>query len=208
MNFDLLLLASYLVAVILLTITPGVDTALIIQSTLGGKTTNAYRTAIGIVLGCAVWGALVALGLGAVITSSEVLYYTLKTIGAGYLVWIGIAALRGRGASGAANTDMKAASSSQFIKRGFLANMLNPKVGLFYLSLLPQFVPATAHVTIYSLFLVAIHILLSLIWFWIVIHSIKHTQQSVMSHRVNAYLEKFTGVLFIGFGLKLLASSR
>ena len=207
MNFDLLLLASYMVAVILLTITPGVDTALIIQSTLGGKTTNAYRTAVGIVLGCAVWGALVALGLGAVITSSEVLYYTLKTIGAGYLVWIGIAALRGR-ASGAANAQMKSGSSSQFIKRGFLANMLNPKVGLFYLSLLPQFVPATAHVTIYSLFLVAIHILLSLIWFWIVIHSIKRTQQSVMSHRVTTYLEKFTGVLFIGFGLKLLASSR
>jgi threonine/homoserine/homoserine lactone efflux protein len=207
MNFDLLLLASYMVAVILLTITPGVDTALIIQSTLGGKTANAYRAAVGIVLGCAVWGVLVALGLGAVITSSEVLYYALKTIGAGYLVWIGIAALRGS-ANAAPNGQIKSESSSHYIKRGFLANMLNPKVGLFYLSLLPQFVPETAQVTLYSLFLVGIHILLSLVWFWIVIHSIKRTQQSVMSHRVTTYLEKFTGVLFIGFGLKLLASSR
>ncbi|MEK9621645.1 MAG: LysE family translocator [Alphaproteobacteria bacterium] len=207
MNFDLLLLASYMVAVILLTITPGVDTALIIQSTLGGKTTNAYRAAVGIVLGCAVWGVLVALGLGAVITSSEVLYYALKTIGAGYLVWIGIAALRGS-ANAAPNGHIKSESSSHYIKRGFLANMLNPKVGLFYLSLLPQFVPETAQVTLYSLFLVGIHILLSLVWFWIVIHSIKRTQQSVMSHRVTTYLEKFTGILFIGFGLKLLASSR
>ncbi len=207
MNFDLLLLASYMVAVILLTITPGVDTALIIQSTLGGKTAKAYRAAVGIVLGCAVWGVLVALGLGAVITSSEVLYYALKTIGAGYLVWIGIAALRGS-ANAAPNVHIKSESSSHYIKRGFLANMLNPKVGLFYLSLLPQFVPETAQVTLYSLFLVGIHILLSLVWFWIVIHSIKRTQQSVMSHRVTAYLEKFTGILFIGFGLKLLASSR
>ena len=143
MVLDIPLLIGYMTAVTLLTITPGVDTALIIQSSLGKTASAAGPAAMGILAGCAAWGLIVAGGLGAVVASSGTVYAALKTIGAAYLVWLGITALR-RTAPAVVAPVSPQREAVVWVKKGFIANILNPKVGLFYLSLLPQFIPALA----------------------------------------------------------------
>lgn len=155
MVLDIPLLIGYMTAVTLLTITPGVDTALIIQSSLGNTASAAAYAAVGILAGCAAWGLVVAGGLGAVVASSGAVYAALKTIGAGYLVWLGITALR-RTVPPTVTPASPRRESIAWVKKGFIANILNPKVGLFYLSLLPQFIPAGASVGRYALLLVAL----------------------------------------------------
>ncbi|MEK9759958.1 MAG: LysE family translocator [Candidatus Puniceispirillum sp.] len=207
MVLDIPLLIGYMTAVTLLTITPGVDTALIIQSSLSKTASAAAYAAVGILAGCAAWGLVVAGGLGAVVASSGAVYAALKTIGAGYLVWLGITALR-RTVPPTVTPDSPRRESIAWVKKGFIANILNPKVGLFYLSLLPQFIPAGASVGRYALLLVAIHILLSAVWFWVVRMLVRRARKNLANNRLLLWGEKITGLLFIGFGIKLLISAR
>lgn len=205
--FEPLLLAKYMVAVTLLTITPGVDTALVVQSTCGARPSDAYRVSLGILLGCATWGCLVALGLGVVVTSSDTLYQLLKTLGAGYLVWIGVSSLLKTRAEDAERPKTEDSAYSG-LRRGLLVNLLNPKVGLFYLSIIPQFTPPGVSASLYSLVLVAIHIALSATWFWLLITSLSRAQRGLLNHHVMMWVERLTGALFIVFGLQLLIASR
>ena len=207
MVLDIPLLIGYMTAVTLLTITPGVDTALIIQSSLGKTASAAAYAAVGILAGCAAWGLVVAGGLGAVVASSGAVYAALKTIGAGYLVWLGITALR-RTVPPTVTPASPRRGSIAWVKKGFIANILNPKVGLFYLSLLPQFIPAGASVGRYALLLVAIHILLSAAWFWVVRMLFRRARKNLANNRLLLWGEKITGLLFIGFGIKLVISAR
>ena len=205
--FESLLLAKYMIAVTLLTITPGVDTALVIQSTCGARPSDAYSVSLGILLGCATWGCLVALGLGVVVTSSEMLYELLKMLGAGYLIWIGMSSLLKMSAEDVEHPKTEG-SSYNALKRGLFVNLLNPKVGLFYFSILPQFTPPSVNTTLYSLILVAIHIALSATWFWVLITSLSRAQRGLLNHHVMWWIERLTGALFIMFGLQLLIASR
>ena len=93
MEPDYTLLLAYAFAVALLTITSGIDTAFILQSSISKKKNAAKFAAMGILLACAAWGIMVAFGLGAIITSSDMLYALLKSLGAIYLIWIGISTL-------------------------------------------------------------------------------------------------------------------
>ena len=167
MENDFAMLVSYAIAVSLLTITPGVDTALVLQASFSKEKDSMLNAALGILLGCATWGLLVAFGLGTLITSNESLYFTLKTLGAVYLIWLGINALL-KLRNNSVSDDTSIQKFDNFLSQGFFANLLNPKVGLFYISLLPQFIPQAANVFTYSLFLVFIHIMLSAIWFWLI----------------------------------------
>ena len=207
MEPDYTLILGYAFAVTLLTITPGIDTALILQSSISKKKNAAKFAAIGILLGCAAWGILVAIGLGAIITSSDMLYALLKSLGAIYLIWIGISTLLNVQKK-PSELMVKEHTSHDFIKRGFMANILNPKVGLFYIALLPQFIPQNANVALYSLMLVFVHIFLSAVWFWMMVSFIGRAKASVAGQKLSTIVEIFTGILFIGFGVKLLISTR
>jgi len=150
---------------------------------------------------------MVAIGLGAIITSSDMLYALLKSLGAIYLIWIGISTLLNV-QNKTSELMVKEHTSHDFIKRGFMANILNPKVGLFYIALLPQFIPQNANVALYSLMLVFVHIFLSAVWFWMMVSFIGRAKASVAGQKLSTIVEIFTGILFIGFGVKLLFSAR
>ena len=207
MENDFAMLVSYAIAVSLLTITPGVDTALVLQASFSKEKDSMLNAALGILLGCATWGLLVAFGLGTLITSNESLYFTLKTLGAVYLIWLGInALLKLRNKSVSDDTSIQ--KFDNFLSQGFFANMLNPKVGLFYISLLPQFIPQAANVFTYSLFLVFIHIMLSAIWFWLIAKTVNKSRRTIQSNRSARIVKALTGIIFISFGLKLLSAAR
>lgn len=208
MEPELAPILSYIVAVVLLTITPGVDTAIIVQSCFDKDRKSPTLATIGILLGCALWGIVVALGLGAIITSSQELYFILKSIGAAYLIWLGINALMRVWQVNRSETVTSPPKTRNFLRKGFFANLLNPKVGLFYISLLPQFIPTNASVVSYSMMLVLIHIILSAIWFWLVITTVKKSRSRFVSSAGSMTVDSLTGVVFIGFGIKLLMTAR
>ena len=139
-------LLSFTLAAGLLTITPGLDTALVLRTAAveGGK--QAFLAGVGICFGCLLWGAAASFGLGALVAVSSLAYNMLRIVGAIYLGYLGIKlfirAFAWPSLSNTADPDWKVGKStddSQWLKRGLLTNLLNPKVGVFYLSFLPLF---------------------------------------------------------------------
>jgi threonine/homoserine/homoserine lactone efflux protein len=198
-------LTAFVAAAGLLTLTPGVDTALVLRSaTFDGRSAGARATA-GILLGCLIWGALVAFGLAALITASPVAYAVLKWAGAIYLLWLGgRMILRPRTAPPAA-VETGVARPRWFL-RGLAGNLLNPKMGVFYVSFLPQFVPAGVAVAPYILLLAAIHAVLGLCWCGALILASRPLGQAMRRPVVVKALDRVTGAVFIGFGVRLAIS--
>lgn len=203
---DLPLLLAFVAAATILTLTPGVDTAMVLRAaTLDGRRAAALA-ALGIGLGCLVWGAAVALGLGSLLRASELAYTAVKLAGAAYLVWLG-AGLLLRPRRAIAATDPTGASlHSQAFRRGLLTNLLNPKVGVFYVTFLPQFVPAGAPVAASIFALAGLHVVLGLIWFAVLIAATAPLGRALRRPRAVATLDRLTGAVFVGFGVKLVLS--
>lgn len=132
---------------LLIIVTPGQDMVLVMSRTLSGGTRAGLVTAAGVSVGLLVHTMLATLGLGALLQASEWLFTTLKVIGAMYLLYLGITLLRSSGElTLASGRDGAQASRLRTFAQGALSNVSNPKVALFYLAFLPQFVPAgTAH---------------------------------------------------------------
>jgi threonine/homoserine/homoserine lactone efflux protein len=151
-----------------LTVTPGLDTALVLRAALTGRRRDAMATAAGIVAGLFVWAAAAAVGISALLTASTVAFDVLRYAGAGYLLWVGgrllWQALRTRSVPEVA-ADGPPPSVWRAARLGLLTNLLNPKVGVFYVALLPQFVPAGSDPLVVGLLLAAVHGLLSVAWF-------------------------------------------
>jgi threonine/homoserine/homoserine lactone efflux protein len=125
-----------------LTVTPGLDTALVLRATLTRSRGEAAATGAGIVAGLFVWGAAAAVGISALLTASQLAYDVLRYAGAAYLVWFGLRLLvRAARGTGTDPDVAPAASGWRAARVGLATNLLNPKVGVFYVALLPQFLP-------------------------------------------------------------------
>lgn len=200
-------LLAFTLAAIVLAATPGIDTALVLRMSISAGARRGLSAAFGIAAGCLLWGAVVATGLGALLAASGTLFIAVKFLGAAYLVWQGVLLLRSRGERadapvGAAHGET---AGSAFAK-GFLTNALNPKVGIFYLTLLPQFVPAGVEVASFSFLLASIHVAMSLLWFVLLIALTRRSVHFLQKPSVVTVLDRLTGVVFLGFGLKLAVS--
>ena len=205
-------LAAYVVAAGLLTLTPGLDTALILRTAAVEGPKRAGLAAIGIVTGCLVWGAAVALGLGALLAASSLAFTVLKWAGTAYLVWLGLGLLfKPRqsfelGASPAATAG--AGGDLAWMRRGLLTNLLNPKVGVFYISFLPQFLPQGVQAGPFIFLLAAIHAALGLAWCACLIGATRPIAGVLKRPAVVRWLDRVTGVVFLGFGLRLALTRR
>lgn len=198
-------LIAFTLAAALLTVTPGLDTALVLRTAAAEGARRAFAAALGICLGCLAWGALVAVGLGILLEASELAYLALKWVGAAYLLYLGVRLLLlPRDENGAAAT--AAAARANWLLRGLLTNLLNPKVGAFYVSFLPQFVPAGANVPATTLLLAAIHAGLGLAWFLLLIGATRPLARALRNPRLVRALDRATGGVLIFFGLKLAFS--
>ncbi|WP_434390999.1 LysE family translocator [Melittangium boletus] len=204
-------LLTYLFAAGVLTITPGVDTVMVLRTaTLEGPRRAAFA-ALGIGLGCLVWGALVALGLGALLAASEVAFTGLKWAGAAYLVWLGIGLLRkprtGLGVADPARA-AGATGAGDWLRRGLFTNLLNPKVGVFYVTLLPQFVPEGVPVAGYTFLLAVLHVGLGLLWGLALIGAAVPLGRTLQRPAVVRGMDRLTGCVFIAFGARLALARR
>jgi threonine/homoserine/homoserine lactone efflux protein len=200
-------LVAFVAAASLLTIAPGLDTALVLRTAATRGSRSAALAGLGIATGCFGWAALVALGLGALLAASQLAYTALRWVGAAYLVWTGYKMLRHPRASflpaTAAHDDHGVAFTT-----GLLTNLLNPKVGVFYVSFLPQFVPDGVAVAPYILLLGAIHAALGLAWFTSLILATRPLANFLRRPRVVQSCDRLTGGMFIAFGVGLALQSR
>lgn len=209
MMFDLTLsqLFGFLLAALLVTLAPGPDNL----SVLGLGMSRGRRAGIGFGLGCALgcfthtlWASL---GISAVLAASATAFTLLKLAGAAYLCWLGWQALRSPGAQfrAAAAAAADTTPFAVYLRRGFVANAINPKVALFFLAFLPQFVPAgSAHAAVQSAVLGLVFALQTVLVFGL-LGWFAGAVGAWLQRRagLGRRLDQATGVLFFGLGLRL-----
>jgi threonine/homoserine/homoserine lactone efflux protein len=200
--------ATFAVVALALTLTPGLDTALVLRSALTRSRRDAAATAAGIVAGLFVWGAAAAVGASALLTASQLAYDVLRYAGAAYLVWFGLRLLARavRGTLAAEPAGAAGSSPWRAARQGLATNLLNPKVGVFYVALLPQFLPSGSNPLAVGLLLAGVHAVISVVWFAVLI-----TLASALSRRLRGpgtvrAIDGVTGTTLIGFGVKLAVS--
>jgi threonine/homoserine/homoserine lactone efflux protein len=197
---------SFVVVATVLTLTPGLDTALVLRAALAQGRREASATAAGIVAGLFVWGAAAAVGISALLTASELAFDVLRYAGAAYLVWFGARLIRRAawpGPDGAPVPVAARASAWRAARLGLLTNLLNPKVGVFYVALLPQFLPTGSDPLAVGLLLAGVHGAISLVWFALLIALAGALGRWLRRPRTTRAIDGITGVTLIGYGLKL-----
>jgi RhtB (resistance to homoserine/threonine) family protein len=203
-------LAPYLVLSILLIIAPGPDTAMVTKNALLGGRRGGIFCAVGVVAGLAIWTVAAALGLAALLHASSVAFFVLKLAGALYLIWVGVQMLRARNVD-SANGETRALDrrgAKKAIRQGLLCDLGNPKVGVFFTSFLPQFVHGDGSAFAALLLLGLIFCVLTLAWLTLYAVVIGRGSSFLRRPRVRLALDRFTGVVFVGFGIRLALEKR
>lgn len=204
------LLAAYAGVALVLTMAPGPDTAMVLRTSTAESTRNGVQAAFGIGGGCLLWGSAVALGLSALLATSPMAFVALKWAGAIYLIWLGLKLLlRPRSTGGDPLQALaRPASGWAAFRRGFTTNILNPKVGVFYITLLPRFLPADATGVAPALLLAGIHVALAVIWFTTLAAAAAIVRKALRRPPIARALDLATGCVFVGFGASLVLASR
>jgi len=202
----------------LLTILPGADMTLVTRNVLALGRRRTTLTILGICAGCVIHATASALGISAILATSATAYNVVKTVGAAYLVWLGVQSVRGSSAArkfgnsaarqlGSSATPRPAAeapsSRAAAFAQGFLTNVLNPKVAIFYLTFLPQFISPGEPVLTRSLLLATVHILMGMVWLTAYAWFIDRLGAVLTRPVVKAWLERVTGGLLIALGARL-----
>jgi threonine/homoserine/homoserine lactone efflux protein len=194
-------IVAFALAAGLLTVTPGLDTALVMRTAAVEGPRRGMQAAFGIALGCLVWGVAASIGLGALLAASQLAYDALRMASALYLLWLGgrmlVAAFQ---PSASAAPHLDETRSRSWLWRGFLTNILNPKVGVFYITFLPLFVPSHVSVTGFSMLLTCIHVAEGLGWFWLLTTAMRPLAGWLQKSKVTRALDGITGSVLIAFG--------
>ncbi|QIS03861.1 LysE family translocator [Nocardia brasiliensis] len=198
---------SFAVVAGLLTLVPGLDTALVLRAAVVRGTRGAFATAAGVGTGLLVWGAAATAGVSVLLTTSQVAYTVLRVAGALYLIWLGLTSLRTAWRrDGAVGWEPDADPGGGLVRawaRGALSNLLNPKVGVFYLAMLPQFLPPHAPHLLMGLSLTMIHIIEGLVWWTVLICVVRAARAWLSRVSVKRAMEAVTGSVLLALGVKL-----
>lgn len=205
-------LLMFIAAGWLLNLTPGPDVLFIATRALKHGVRAGQVAALGIVSGCFVHVFAAALGVGALLATSSTAFTVLKWLGAGYLAWMGLRLLLAKGAGpsllSGADLSPESADLWQVYRQGFLTNLLNPKVALFFLAFVPQFIAPDAHDKVAAFLLLGLLFVLNSLpinfgYAWLAgwaarrVGAVQHTMR---------WMDRAAGLMFVGFGLSLAMS--
>ena len=199
---------AFLIAITILTITPGLDTALVIRNTTRGGEKDGFVTNIGICSGLFFHASLSAVGISLLLSQSPQLFQTVKMIGALYILYLGVQGLRQSflttQESQETNNIKGAFNLIKSFREGLLSNALNPKTAIFYLAFLPQFINPEYSAFMQSLLMAAIHFIIALCWQAFISRMIVTAQKRFDGGKTQLIMERLTGVVLIGLAIKLL----
>jgi threonine/homoserine/homoserine lactone efflux protein len=208
-------LLAFLGVAALVIMTPGQDTALTIRNTLVGGRPAGVATALGVSSGQAVWTLAASAGVAALIAASEPAFVALKLAGAAYLVWLGVqtlwSAVRGDGhaaRAGATTPGRRRLQPAAASRQGFLSNLANPKMAIFFTSLLPQFAPA--HGAAFPVLLGLGLLFCTMTFAWLCAYAAAVDRASELLHRprIRRALDAAMGTALVALGLRLAAQER
>jgi threonine/homoserine/homoserine lactone efflux protein len=199
----------FLVAITLLTMSPGVDTLLVIRNTARGGVRDGVLTSLAICCGLFVHAAVSALGISLILLQSAWAFGLLKLAGAGYLIWLGIisllAARRGQGlAVAAVHGERQVIAVWRPLREGLLSNVLNPKTVVFYMAFLPQFIAPGDPALAKSLFLAGVHFVIANLWQIAIAVTLGSAGRLLGSRAFARGLNGATGTVLILFGITLV----
>jgi threonine/homoserine/homoserine lactone efflux protein len=194
--------AAFTVAAVLIVLLPGPDTMVVVRNLVRGGRSLAARTVLGVLSGLTVWVVTAALGLSAVLRASSDAYLGLRIAGACYLTVLGVRSIRSRG-----ERALEPVASARRFRTGYsaglLTDLLNPKVGVFFVTFLPGFIPHGYPVGPISLLLGTVFIVLTGLYFMLLLAASKPILRWLSTPAIRRRLDRCTGFVLIGFGLRL-----
>ncbi|TDX31781.1 threonine/homoserine/homoserine lactone efflux protein [Modicisalibacter xianhensis] len=203
----------FVLAITLLSMTPGVDTLLVIRNTARGGVRDGIVTSLAICFGLFVHAAVSALGISLILLQSAWAFSVLKLLGAAYLVWLGLQSLlsarRGNPLPVAeVGTARRHVSLWLPVREGFLSNVLNPKTIVFYMAFLPQFIAPGDPALVKSLWLASVHFVIANVWQIAIVLMVGKAGHWLARRSVSRTLDGVTGAVLVAFGVKLALQQR
>jgi RhtB (resistance to homoserine/threonine) family protein len=200
-------LVTFTLAATLIVLLPGPDTLVVVRNLIRGGRRTAALTVLGVLSGLAIWVVTAALGLAALLRASRDGYTALRLVGAVYLIWLGVNSFRSR--AGAHADEIAATSPRKLLGVGYRAglatDLLNPKVGVFFVTFLPGFVPRGHPVGSTSLVFGAIFVVETAAYFALLLMLASRITRWMSQPAIRRRLDRATGLVLIGFGVRLAA---
>lgn len=199
-----------LIAVTLLTITPGLDTMLIIRNSGRGGWRDGAASSLGICSGLFVHATVSALGISLILLKTAWAFNTLKFAGAAYLIWLGVTSWKHAIHSPQCMLpDNPHSSGNDFnlrrsLREGFLSNVLNPKTVIFYMAFLPQFIDPSESPLLQSLFVAGLHFCVAMVWQCLLASMVDRARNWLQNPGVNRVFHGLTGSIMMMIGFKLV----
>ncbi|MEU4801011.1 LysE family translocator [Actinosynnema sp. NPDC023587] len=194
-------LAAFVTASFLIALSPGPGTALVLRQSVRGRA-SALATVFGMEVAVAAWAVAAALGLSVLLTASEVAYHALRITGALFLVYLGVRAFRSAGLP-----PPEAPPTGHAFRAGLLVNLANPKLGVFAISFLPQFLPEGGGRGV-LLLLALVWVAVDTAWYLIVVGVLDRVRSRLARARVRRVLERVSGGVLVALGLRLVFDPR
>ena len=201
-------LLPFLAVTALITLAPGVDMALVTKNALAHGRRAALATALGVNAGVAIWILASAAGVSALVRASATAFDTLKLAGAVYLVVLGVQLLQRAGTAESASAGPTASGAAACFRQGFFNNLLNPKMGVVFVSLLPQFLGTHTSVLGGTLVLGGAFLVMGVGWLCAYALLAARAAGILRRPRVRAWIEALTGVVLIGLAIRVATEQR
>jgi threonine/homoserine/homoserine lactone efflux protein len=198
---------TFSLAAMLIVLLPGPDTLVVVRNLVRDGRRTALLTVLGVLTGLTVWVAAAALGLSALLRASHDAYLALRIVGAVYLVYLGVQSLRSRSVVLSEDAPVRRGLLGRGFGAGLATDLLNPKVGVFFVTFLPGFVPAGYSVGHVSLLLGAVFVIETALYFAVMLLLVGRISTWLANDRVRRRMDRFTGVVLIGFGARLAMES-
>ena len=201
---------GFLTAAVLLNISPGPDMAFILGHTMKSGTRAGFSAVFGIWTGACIHVLLAAFGLSAILAASAIAFSTVKWVGAVYLVWLGIQALRSKGEGGFVRAAGETLGWRRIYRQGVLVSLLNPKVAIFFLAFLPQFVvegagPVWLQLAVHGVLIIAVAMLIEPP---LILAGGKLAELVKGNRKIGLWLDRGLGALLVALGVRLALTTR
>ena len=205
-------LLTFVPVAVLLSITPGAATALVVRNAVRGGRRHAFFTTSGNSIGVLAWGCFAAVGIATLVATSAAVFDVVKLAGAAVLLAIGLRSLLGRAeadAYGAAESGaVGAVSGRAALRDGLITSLANPKLAVFFVALFPQFIPRGAGVLPCAIAMAAVIVAIDLIWYSTLAFLVARARRAFVDGGWGRRVERLTGAVLIGLGIRLALERR
>jgi RhtB (resistance to homoserine/threonine) family protein len=195
---------------VLVTITPGAGTAMIVRNSLRGGGRAGAMTIVGNSIGVIAWALLSVLGISALVAASEAAFVALKVTGAAVLVWLGVGSLRRARAGLPLEEDRRVSAHGphRALREGLITSLSNPKLAVFFVALFPQFVGARADVLPTTLLMAALIVAFDLVWYGTLAFAVTRAKRAFLRTRIARWIEGVTGAVLLALGVRVALEQR